>query len=218
MSFQSKHGGPDNAGKSIVVRQGKVDVKSLNLTPSDVHWLEGIKLTQRDMSTALFVPSVLLNDTENNTYSNYQVAVRIFYTMTVLPLLDMICDDLTMFFRPRFGESIRIAYDADKIPALEPTREEKWAQVQAAEWLTINEKREHLGWGKLDEPDADKVWLPATMMPLGEKIPDFADNEDGRGDRSVIETRADASTSPDVRTWLNNERARVPFTAARSEE
>lgn len=206
-SFAAKYAGKDNAGKSIVIRNGDIDVQPLNLNPADVQWIEGVKLTLRDMSTALFVPSVLLNDTENNTYSNYAAAVRIFYTMTIFPLLDMLCDDLTWFLVPRFGDGIRVRYDRDAVPALQPSREEKWQQVQNAEWLTINEKREHLGWGKLDEPDADRVWIPATMVPLGEDIPDFPDNTDGRGGVAGLKTRA---TKP-PRAWLAIERMRAPL-------
>ena len=206
-SFTAKYAGKDNAGKSIVIRNGDIDVQPLNLNPADVQWIEGVKLTLRDMSTALFVPSVLLNDTENNTYSNYSAAVRIFYTMTVFPLLDMLCDDLTWFLVPRFGDGIRVRYDRDAVPALQPSREEKWQQVQNAEWLTINEKREHLGWGKLDDPAADMVWIPATMVPLGEEIPDFADNTEGRGGVVGLETRA----AKQSKAWLTIERMRAPL-------
>jgi hypothetical protein len=90
---------------------------------------------------------------------------------------------------------------------LQPSREEKWQQVQNAEWLTINEKREHLGWGKLDDPAADMVWIPATMVPLGEEIPDFADNTEGRGGVVGLETRA----AKQSKAWLTIERMRAPL-------
>lgn len=206
-SFSAKFSGKDNAGKSIVIRNGEIDVVPLNLSPADVEWVEGVKLTLRDVATALFVPSVLLNDTENNTYSNYSAAIRIFYTMTVFPLLDMLCDDLTWFLAARFGDSIRVRYNADEVPALQPNREEKWQQVQNVDWLTINEKREFLGWGKLEDPDADKVWIPATLVPLGEEIPDFPDNTEGRGGVTRLETRA----AKRPRAWLAIERMRSPL-------
>ncbi|HQE62486.1 MAG TPA: phage portal protein, partial [Candidatus Latescibacteria bacterium] len=206
-SFSAKFSGKDNAGKSIVIRNGEIDVVPLNLSPADVEWVEGVKLTLRNVATALFVPSVLLNDTENNTYSNYSAAIRIFYTMTVFPLLDMLCDDLTWFLVARFGDSIRVRYNADEVPALQPNREEKWQQVQNVDWLTINEKREFLGWGKLEEPDADKVWIPATLVPLGAEIPDFPDNTEGRGGVTRLETRA----AKRPRAWLAIERMRSPL-------
>lgn len=206
-SFAARYQGKKNAGKSIVIRNGEVEVQSLSWSPADVQWVEGIKLTLRDMATALFVPSVLLNDTENNTYSNYSAAIRIFHTMTVFPLLDMLCDDLTWFLAPRFGDNIRIRYDLDAVPALQPSREERWQQVSDAWWLSINEKREHLGWGRLDIPEADTVWIPGTLVPLGEPLPDFADNVDGRVEAVGLDTRA----SKQRRAWLRTERLRSQY-------
>src|SRR6185295_2299369 len=52
-----------------------------------------------------------------------------------------------------FGSDLRLAHDLDEVPALAPRRRMKWQQIQAADFLTLNEKRQALGYEPIDGGD-----------------------------------------------------------------
>jgi phage portal protein BeeE len=48
---------------------------------------------------------------------------------------------------PQFGEAIRVTIDTDRIDALAADRAALWDRVSNAAFLTLNEKREAVGYG-----------------------------------------------------------------------
>ena len=40
--------------------------------------------------------------------------------------------------------------------------------MSTAEWLTMNEKRQEMGFDRLDNPTFDEPWLSLNKMPLSE--------------------------------------------------
>jgi phage portal protein BeeE len=48
---------------------------------------------------------------------------------------------------PQFGDSIRVTIDTDRIDALAADRAALWDRVSNAAFLTLNEKREAVGYG-----------------------------------------------------------------------
>jgi len=57
-----------------------------------------------------------------------------------------------------------IDYDRDKIEALQENQTELWARVTAADYLSVNEKREAVGYDAVE--DGDVIMVPATHQPL----------------------------------------------------
>ncbi len=101
--IQEKYAGSKNAGRPLLL-EGGLDWKEMGLSPADMHWLEGLKLSAREIAIAFGVPPELIGDTANKTYSNYKEARQAFYTETVLPLMDWIRDELNNWLIPKFGE------------------------------------------------------------------------------------------------------------------
>ena len=58
--------------------------------------------------------------------------------------------ELNLWLAPFFGKSLRLAYDHDSIPALSPKREAAWAKICTADFLTINEKRQAVGYSPIE--------------------------------------------------------------------
>jgi phage portal protein BeeE len=88
---------------------------------------------------------MLLGIPGDNTYANYQEANRAFYRLTILPLMTRICARLTHWLCPAFGTDIRIDFDTDQIAGLAIEREADWKRLQAADFLTEDEKRKAVG-------------------------------------------------------------------------
>lgn len=164
--INEKYASYANAGKPIIL-EGGLDWKEMSLNPSDMEWLEGQKLSAREIAIAFGVPPEMIGDTANKTYSNYQAARKAFYHETVLPLMDYIRDEFNNWLVPLFGEELHLDYDTEAIEALQEDRQKVWESVIGAVKagvLTPNEAREMLGYEALK--GADVLLVSATMLPL----------------------------------------------------
>ena len=65
----------------------------------------------------------------------------------VLPLAARVGASLAQWLSPQFGEAIRVTIDTDRIDALAADRAALWDRVSNAAFLTLNEKREAVGYG-----------------------------------------------------------------------
>jgi phage portal protein BeeE len=89
---------------------------------------------------------MLLGIPGDNTYANYQEANRAFLRLTVLPLIGRVAKELGGWLGPAFGPDLMLWYDADRIEGLAVEREALWARIGAADFLSIDEKREAAGY------------------------------------------------------------------------
>jgi len=165
--IREQYMGARNAGRPLLL-EGGLDWKEIGLTPAEMHWLEGLKLSAREIAIAFGVPPELIGDNANKTYSNYKEARQAFYTETVLPLMDSIKGELNNWLIPKFGDKrIYIDYDRDEIEALQEDREAVWARALEAVKtgvITPNEARVMLGYDEVE--GGDMLMMPASMMPL----------------------------------------------------
>jgi phage portal protein BeeE len=93
------------------------------------------------------VPPMLLGIPGDNTFANYAEANRVFFRQTVLPLAQRVGSSIAQWLSPQFGDSIRVTIDTDRIDALAADRAALWDRVSNAAFLTLNEKREAVGYG-----------------------------------------------------------------------
>ncbi len=71
----------------------------------------------------------------------------------MLPLVARSAASLSRWLCPRFGEGLRIGFDADAVDALAVARESLWAKLNDAAFLTVNEKRQAAGYSPLEGGD-----------------------------------------------------------------
>jgi HK97 family phage portal protein len=157
--------GPKNANK-IKVMGSATKVQTISMTPKDMEWIEGLKLNAKEICSVFGVPMSLLG-IEDPTYSNYSEARMALYLQASIPLLKLYLSELNRFVSPDYGDNVEVSYDEDDIPALEPLRREKRAELLATNVLTINEKRALLSYDRIEEPDADALFVSPQDIPLG---------------------------------------------------
>ena len=87
------------------------------------------------------------------TYANYQEANRAFYRLTVLPLVARVAAGISQWLSVFTGEVVELRPDLDQIPALAVERDQQWARVGAADFLTPGEKRMLLGLPRLTDEE-----------------------------------------------------------------
>ncbi|HWE18268.1 MAG TPA: phage portal protein [Hyphomicrobiaceae bacterium] len=168
--------GAARAGRPLLL-EGGLDWKSMSLTPRDMDFIEAKHVAAREIALALGVPPMLLGIPGDNTYSNYQEATRSFWRSTVLPLVNRTAKSLSIWLGPAYGRrlgqakrrpntldadhtdvgsslsldptygALALRPDLDAIEALSTEREALWSRINAATFLTPDEKRAAVGYG-----------------------------------------------------------------------
>ncbi len=151
--LETGYQGALNAGRPMVL-EGGLSWQSMSHSPADLDFANTRETAAREIALAFGVPPMLLGIPGDNTYSNYAVANLAFWRQTVLPLVARTAAQLTRWLAPKFGEALRIGTDLDAVPALAAERESTWDKLNAASFLTLNEKRTAAGYGTVTGGDA----------------------------------------------------------------
>jgi HK97 family phage portal protein len=148
--MEAHHQGARNAGRPMLL-EGGLDWKPMGFSPSDMEFQETKEAAAREIAIAFGIPPMLVGIPGDATYANYQEANRAFYRLTVLPLATKVLADLAHWLSGFSGSEVELRPDLDQVPALAVERDQQWARVGAAEFLTVAEKRMLLGLPKLAE-------------------------------------------------------------------
>lgn len=148
------YSGNHNAGRIMVI-EGDMEWREMGLSPKDMDFSEGRTMSAREIAQAFGVPPMLAGIPGDATFANFKEARYHLWEDTILPLLDMITDELNHWIVPNFGEELLLTHDIDAIPALAMRRESTWRRLEESQFLTVNEKRATVGLSPL--ADADKL-------------------------------------------------------------
>lgn len=163
-TWERKYGGSLRAGKVPIL--GMLKWQQTGLPPADMQFIEGQKQTALEVAIGLGVPPEFLGDTEHRTYASMSEARYFLYTGCVIPMLTRILGKLNGWLSPQFGEDVFIGYDEDKIEALQYVRSERWKQVQDADFLTVDEKREETGYSARPDGEGDVILVDGNKVGL----------------------------------------------------
>ena len=93
------------------------------------------------------MPPQLLGIPGDATYANYREANAAFWRQTVIPLVRKAAGAMTGWLGERFA-GCEIRADLDAVSALQPERDALWARLEAARFLTDEERRRMAGVGE----------------------------------------------------------------------
>jgi HK97 family phage portal protein len=206
--LEDSYQGARNAGRPLLL-EGGLDWKALSLSPKDMDFVEAKHAAAREIALALGVPPMLLGIPGDNTYSNYQEAQRAFWRGTVLPLVARMTKAFSGWLAPAYGSAIVLKPDLDQVEGLAAEREALWARLNAATFLTVNEKRAAVGYAPVDiappdaSPEAKAGYDPnQPRVPAGdEDAGQWTDGGGGGGSSSsgrVRVAQADTGTRNDA--------------------
>lgn len=145
--LQSAYQGAANAGRPLVL-EGGLDWKEMGFSPKDMDFIESKNMAAREVALAFGVPPMLLGIPGDNTYANFAEANRVFWRQTVVPLVLRVADALALWLEPHAGGRLSLVSDLDQVEALAPDRDSLWKRVNDATFLTADEKRQAVGWGR----------------------------------------------------------------------
>lgn len=145
--LETSYQGAANAGRPMVL-EGGLDWKEMGYSPKDMDFIAAKNSAAREIALAFGVPPMLLGIPGDNTYSNFTEANRTFWRQTVIPVLGKVTDAIGNFVGPKFGPDLKLSFDLDQVEALSHDRDALWARVNAATFLSDDEKRAAVGYGK----------------------------------------------------------------------
>ena len=143
--LESVYSGSDNAGRPMLL-EGGLDWKPMGLSPHELDHIEGRHAAAREIALAFGVPPQLLGIPGDNTYQNFKEAQGAFWRQTIVPLVGKTAGAMTAWLAPRYPE-VTITADLEGVPALAAEREALWARLDAASFLTPDERRRMAGVG-----------------------------------------------------------------------
>ena len=139
------HVGARAAGRPLLL-EGGLDWRPMSLSPADMDFIEGKHAAAREIALAFGVPPQLLGVPGDNTYANFKEANGAFWRHTVVPLAERAARALTGWLGAKFPGA-KVALDLDAVPALSVERDALWARLEAARFLTPEERRRLAGLG-----------------------------------------------------------------------
>ncbi|MBO9715066.1 phage portal protein [Sphingomonas sp.] len=135
--------GAANAGRPMLL-EGGLKWQAMSLTPADMDFVGLKAAAAREIALAFGVPPMLVGLPGDNAYANYREANRALWRSTVLPLAGTILASLSQALAGWF-DGARLAVDLNQVPVLAEERERLWRSVNAADFLTDEEKRAMVG-------------------------------------------------------------------------
>lgn len=150
-----KYSGSKSSGKPMLL-EGGLSWQEMSISPKDMDFIESKNCAAREIALAFGVPPQLLGIVGDNTYSNMQEARLALWEETIIPLLDYIADAMSNWLSYWYQQEIILEFDLDAISALTQRRENLWAKVATANFMTLNEKRKQVGLKPIK--DGDRLW------------------------------------------------------------
>ncbi len=163
--FRRQHQGSDNAG-DIIITPNKMSWVNFGLNASDVSLIAQYNASIKDLCNIYNVPVQLLNNTDSSSYNNMKEAKKALYQNAVIPELVKIKDELNRWLAPKYGDKLCIEFDFSVIPEMQEETEKVVDQLSKAWWITPNEKRSAMNYGKDEENTTlDDYFIPANLIP-----------------------------------------------------
>ncbi len=135
--------GAANAGRPMLL-DGGLKWQAMSLTPADMDFV-GLKAqAAREIALAFGVPPMLLGLPGDNTFANYREANRALWRQTIVPLGERVLAALGQAIDGWIGSG-GLSVDLDRVVALSEERDQLWARVAGADFLTPEEKRALVG-------------------------------------------------------------------------
>lgn len=141
------YSGAKNAGR-IMLLEGGYEWQEMGLSPKDLDFAEAQNTIAREIVQAFGVPPILVGIHGDSSFNNYREARAHFWEDTILPLAELIRTQFTDWFQRKYQTDCEIFLDLDSIPALIAKREKLWEKISSADFLSVDEKREILGFPK----------------------------------------------------------------------
>lgn len=167
-----KYKGAARVGKTGVF-SGEIDIKALNLTPKELNFLAGHKIT-RDEIAAIFGVPVSKLTTEDVNRANAEAGDYAYSKDTILPRCRRIEQKLNERLLPLWDTRLFCAFD-NPVPKDKEFRLQERSSNISNGYTSINEERQRDGLQEV--PWGNYPWLPMNLLPVGSNKPSNIQDE-----------------------------------------
>jgi len=160
--------GSDNSGRPMIL-EGGLAWQEMGLSPRDMDFHNLKREAEQQIYKGLGVPIQMKTDA-GSTFNNKAEARLEFYENRVFPLADEILSAMTDFLMPRYDNTgqLNLAVDKQNVDALAVKRAARTEMITTNTVLTLNEKREELGFAPVE--GGDQVFTTAGLPIAGDVI------------------------------------------------
>lgn len=163
-SYKEEYAAAQKSGIPLFLGGG-AEYKNVSLNPSELSYLESRGASIKDICAITGVPLAILAITSGETFSNAEASIAIFLRETIKPQMTELNDILDWQLIP----------DGFDLTFVDPTPEDVDRKIKIAkagyetDSLTINERREVLGYGEFEDEAADDIMVSFNKSPLSQK-------------------------------------------------
>ncbi|MDO7847462.1 phage portal protein [Hymenobacter sp. M29] len=128
----------------------KLGYVKLGLSAVDLDVLKALDADRNAIADLYHFPAHLLNGGDSATFNNVSEARKALWSSCILPLESMLRDGLNHWLGLLYGDAAYIEFDVSHIDELQEDKKQKAEWLALCPYLTINEKREAMGFGVID--------------------------------------------------------------------
>jgi HK97 family phage portal protein len=175
-SYQEALGG-ENMLRPIVLTQG-VDIEPISIKQNEAQFIESKQMEKEEICALFHVPPHMVGLLERTARANAEQFAQEFWQFCLLPWCEGINQEFKVKLLPentlgRPGKKYVFDFDADRIIRGDSDARQKYAaSMFAIGAFSPNDIREYEGKNPIDNPAADKTYVPVNMMELGGAPPE----------------------------------------------
>ena len=168
-----KEGFKNAAYNELMMVSSKLGYVQFGLPAQDLQILSTMNLNLQQLCNLYNVPSLLLGNSDDKTYSNFEQAEKSLIYNVLVPELTALRDSLNNWLLPAYsnadGKQYFIDFDISVLPQLAADMDKLVAQLDKQWWLTPNEKRAAVMYSELPDANLDKIYIPQNLIPIDEQ-------------------------------------------------
>jgi HK97 family phage portal protein len=171
-SFDARHAGADNMGGTNVLEEG-LDLQIIQLNAEEMQYIESRKLNMQEVCMVFDVPPPVVHILDHATFSNITEQMRSMYRDTMSPRLEDIESTIDRSLRSEFyAPGVReVEFDMSEVLRGDyETRVDKALAARQAGLVTGNEGRAIIGESLSEDPEMNKIYANAALVPLGAPV------------------------------------------------
>jgi len=158
--------GTKNARKPIV---STGEVKQLNQTAAELDFTNSRRAIWTEICAVFGLSLSVLGMTENVNLANGEEQQKQLWVNTIIPILDLLKDQLNHQLTHDFGDDIELRFDLSNIAALQEGLDKKLTNAEKL-WrmgMPLNTINQELEMGFNDVDGGDIGYLPMGILPVG---------------------------------------------------
>lgn len=200
--YEKKHSKIRNFWKFLLLPHG-LKRKADDLNPKDADFVNQFELTREQQLSICAVPPALVGVFKYANYANAEAQIRIYWENTIIPILEILQQDLTWTVLPWFGRDDLFAqFDLDAVAALQDAQFARIKTRLDSGMLTFNAGRQIVGQPRI--VGGDVAIYAGQFTPIGAEVRTGQNPVGGRsarkwiddGERSAIRKGAAATLAP----------------------